>query len=108
MEEAIKNFPQQFLYEPEILNGDKLAKKDIALVLGMGGSHLAADLIAAYRPDVDIIVHSDYGLPFPETVLQNALIIASSYSGNTEEVLDGLRIAIEKGLPTAAIAIGGK
>mgnify|MGYP001605253249 CR=1 FL=1 len=108
MEEAIKNFPQQFLYEPEIINADKLQRKEIFIVLGMGGSHLAADLLAAYKPDMDIIVHSDYGLPFPETVLQNAFVIASSYSGNTEEVLDGLKIALEKKLPAAAIAIGGK
>ena len=108
MEEAIKNFPRQFAYQPEIINAEKLQRKEIFIVLGMGGSHLAADLIAGYKPDADIIVYSDYGLNFPESVLQNALIIASSYSGNTEEVLDGLRLALEKKLPAAAIAVGGK
>lgn len=108
MNEAIKNFPRQFAYVPEIINDDRLVRKDIFIVLGMGGSHLAADLIASYKPTSDIIIHSDYGLDFPESVLQNALIIASSYSGNTEEVLDGFKVALDKKLPVAAVAVGGR
>lgn len=108
MEEGIKNFPKQFAYQPEIKNADQFQRREIFIVLGMGGSHLAADLLAAYKTDTNIIVHSDYGLNFPESVLKNALIIASSYSGNTEEVVDGFEIAVQKNLPVAVVAVGGK
>lgn len=108
MLETIKNFPKQFAYRPEIKNADKLKPAGSYIVLGLGGSHLAADLLAEYQPEKDIIVYSDYGLNLPEKVLQNSLIIASSYSGNTEEVIDGFQIALEKKLNVAAVTVGGK
>ncbi len=73
------------------------------VVVGMGGSHLAADLLRILKPELDIIVHRDYGLP-PN--IKNRLIILSSYSGNTEEVLDAYDKAA--GLNRAVITIGGK
>ncbi|MBI3120316.1 MAG: bifunctional phosphoglucose/phosphomannose isomerase, partial [Candidatus Kerfeldbacteria bacterium] len=45
METAIRDFPKQFTFEPEIQNADKLPQKDRLVVCGMGGSHLAADLL---------------------------------------------------------------
>lgn len=109
MYDAIKNFHTQFEYEPVVENAEKLRRYDKFIVLGMGGSHLAADLIRVWNPHLDIIVHSDYGLPvFHESVLRNCLIIASSHSGNTEEPLDGVTQALEKGYPLSAITTGGK
>lgn len=109
MEDAIKNFAQQFAYQPVIENEAALKKASTYIVSGMGGSHLAADLLLNYDPELDIVIHSDYGLPErPVSRLTNALFIASSYSGNTEEVIDGLEKALEKKIPAAAIATGGK
>lgn len=109
MYDAIKNFPKQFEYEPVVENAEYLKKYTKFAVLGMGGSHLAADLIKAWNPFFDIIVHSDYGLPeMRREVLEKTLIIASSYSGNTEETLDGFVQAREAGFPIAAISVGGK
>ena len=78
-------------------------------VAGMGGSHLAADLLAAREPNLDIIIHSDYGLPqvFNKSTAER-LVIASSYSGNTEETIDAFSIALERKLPLIAISTGGK
>ena len=73
------------------------------VVVGMGGSHLAADLLKILKPELDIIVHRDYGLP-PN--INDRLIILSSYSGNTEEVLDAYDQA--KNLNRAVITVGGK
>lgn len=74
----------------------------------MGGSHLAADIVKSVYPTLRIIVHRDYGLPrIPEEDLQKCLFIASSYSGNTEEVIDGLEEARKKGMASAAISVGG-
>ncbi len=109
MKDAIKNFSQQFVYEPEIKNAEKLLQYKNYIVAGMGGSHLAADLLKISNPNIPLIIHENYGLPnVSDELLQNSLLIASSYSGNTEEVLDAYEKAKEKNLPLAAISIGGE
>lgn len=108
MYEAIKSFARQFAYEPIIENAESLTSFAKFVVVGMGGSHLAADLLKIRDPETDFIVHHDYGLPtMSDELLQNRLILLSSYSGNTEEVIDAFKEAGKKKLPRAAIAIGG-
>lgn len=108
MRDAILNFPQQFALRPKI-EGGRLPHGKRFVVLGMGGSHLAADLLKVWKPDLPLTVHQDYGLPaLPAGDWRQTLVIASSYSGNTEEVLDGFREARRRGLALAAIAVGGK
>ncbi len=109
MEEAIKNFNKQFEFVPTIENENALPQFDRFVVLGMGGSHLAADILTTLSPVPDVIIHSDYGLPeiaFEE--LQQRLIIASSYSGNTEEVIDGFLKALDQKLACAVVSVGGR
>jgi len=106
MKQAIRDFSKQLKFSPKVENKLACAKKFI--VSGMGGSHLAADLVKAWNPAFDIIVHHDYGLPAISDSLKNYLTIISSYSGNTEEALDGFKQAISKKLPVAAISIGGE
>jgi len=109
MYEAIKNFASQFVYEPKIENADALKPATKFLVAGMGGSHLAADLLKVWDPNLDIIVHQDYGLQMlPEDVLKDRLVILSSYSGNTEEVLSVFEETNSNNLPMAIVSIGGK
>lgn len=107
MSEAIKNFPKQFEFEPEIENADALRGASKFVICGMGGSNLAGVLLKRWNGSLDIKSHRDYGLPgLPD--LSERLIIFSSYSGNTEETLDGFGKVIEKGLQAAAIATGGR
>lgn len=106
MNKAIKDFAKQFAYQPEIKNPSQLKKKNKFLVLGMGGSHLNGDILQAVKPELDLLVHRDYGLPVGD--LSDRLVVASSYSGNTEEIIDGLKQAIKKKLAVAVIATGGK
>jgi len=73
--------------------------------MGMGGSHLAADLIKSWNRNLSITIHKNYGLPKED---QGTLFIASSYSGNTEEVLDNFNKTLKKKLPLAVISTGGK
>lgn len=105
MYEAIKNFNKQFEYEPVIENEAKLVKKNKFIVAGMGGSHLAAGLLKIWKPDIDLTVNRDYGLP---TVSSDSLVILSSYSGNTEEVIDAFERGIKSNLKVAVISTGGK
>ena len=108
MQDAILSFAKQFSFKPVIQNKQNLTQKKQFIVLGMGGSHLAADVLLAHTPSLPLLVHSDYGLPpLSQTELKNTLIIASSFSGNTEEVVDGLRLALHKKLSVAVLSVGG-
>ncbi len=79
------------------------------VVLGMGGSAIGGDLVRSLIQDeckIPVIVHRDYGLP--AFVDDNTLLIASSYSGNTEETLSGFEPALATGAKKLAITGGGK
>ncbi len=106
----IKNYASQFAYQPILENAGKLKKKfSKFIVIGMGGSHLAANIIKAWHPEADLVVWTNYGLPpLHEKDLKERLVIASSYSGNTEETLDAFSAARAKHLAVAVVAAGGK
>lgn len=109
MEEAIKNFPKQFDWKPEIENKENWKQYQGYVLAGMGGSHLQGDVFQTVVPGFNLSVHQDYGLPaWPLEVLKTYLVIASSYSGNTEETVSAFEEAIEKGVPVAVLATGGK
>ena len=76
----------------------------------MGGSGIAGDYLAplASVTGARVTVHKGYG-PVPTwAVRQRPLVVAASYSGNTEETLDFALSAHEKGLAVATITTGGK
>jgi glucose/mannose-6-phosphate isomerase len=79
------------------------------LIAGMGGSAIGADLLAAYTAPlcpVPVIVQRGYNLPAwahgPGT-----LVIASSYSGNTEETLTAFVQARTSHCRILALCTGG-
>ncbi|MBI4302659.1 MAG: bifunctional phosphoglucose/phosphomannose isomerase [Chloroflexi bacterium] len=79
------------------------------LVLGMGGSAIGGDLLASLAlPEgkVPIFIHRNYDLP--PFVGEQTLVIASSYSGNTEETLSAFRQALTTRAKTLAITGGGQ
>src|SRR5438128_9187074 len=78
-------------------------------VTGMGGSAIGGELGAALLADelkVPMSVHRDYGLP--AYVGRDSLVIASSYSGNTEETLSSFEEARKRGAKVLALTTGGK
>jgi len=77
-------------------------------VIGMGGSAIGGDLAAALLADelkVPMSVHRDYGLP--AYIGRDSLVIASSYSGNTEETLSAYEEARKRGAKVLALTTGG-
>src|SRR3989344_3461694 len=109
MEEAIRNFPKQFEYEPKIENADTWKAPGKYILCGMGGSHLQGDIFQNAYPGFDLSVHQDYGLPrWRDDGFETAIIIVSSYSGNTEEALSSFQEGIRNKYPVAAIATGGR
>src|SRR6185503_18602165 len=80
----------------------------VVVMVGMGGSAAGADLLAACAAetsDVPILVHRGYGLP--AAAGKEALVVASSYSGDTAEVLSAVDVALARRVPTVAITSGG-
>src|SRR2546430_5573911 len=78
-------------------------------VAGMGGSAIGGDLAAALLADelkMPMSVHRDYGLP--AYVGRDSLVIASSYSGNTEETLSAFEDARKRGAKVLVLTTGGK
>ena len=110
MYDAIKNFAKQFSWESIIVeNGVLPSNFRKFIVAGMGGSHLAADLLKLREPRLELVIHCDYGLPsLSSQNLKDSLIIVSSYSGNTEETIDAFKSAHKRQLPLIAISTGGQ
>jgi glucose/mannose-6-phosphate isomerase len=82
---------------------------DRVLITGMGGSAIGGDLAAAVveaTSPLPITVYRDYGLP--AYVDDQTVVIASSYSGKTEETLSSFEIARERGCPLVAVTTGGR
>jgi len=110
MENSINNFSKQFAFEPEIINAEKFNNTKKSFVLGgMGGSHLAGGIFKIINPEINLSIYRDYGLPKQTVENQDTtLYIASSHSGNTEEILDFADEAYSKGLDLIIVTTGGK
>lgn len=76
------------------------------VVAGMGGSALAAGLAKEWL-DLHIPFEVCKSYQLPKYIDSQTLVIASSYSGNTEETVAGLAEAQAKGAQVAVIAAGG-
>ncbi len=78
-------------------------------VLGMGGSGFSGDIIKALIADeVKIPVEVVKGYNLPAFVGESWLVMAVSYSGNTEETISALNQAIERGCRVLIECSGGK
>jgi len=81
--------------------------KNIVLI-GMGGSAIGGDLARSYlNYKLEVPFHICRHYKLPEFVDDESLVIASSYSGNTEETLSALDDALDRKAMIAAISTGG-
>ncbi len=81
---------------------------DSVVILGMGGSAIGGDLLWTLVKDrcpLPILVNRDYDLP--RFVGPDTLVIASSYSGDTEETLNAFEEARSRGAKVLAITTDG-
>lgn len=97
-------------FEAQIFNPEHDDRTITSIVVtGMGGSALAALL-------AKVLFQSELSIPFevsreytlPSYVNEHTLVIASSYSGNTEETIAGLEEARRKGAQIGVLASGGQ
>lgn len=78
------------------------------VVTGMGGSALAALLAKVWLKEVcSVPLEVVRGYDLPSYVNRHTLVIASSYSGNTEETISALEQAEKVGSQLGVIASGG-
>jgi glucose/mannose-6-phosphate isomerase len=82
---------------------------DAIVILGMGGSAIGGDLVCALvRDDCSVSVSVNRNYDLPAFVGHQTLVIASSYSGNTEETLSAFSQALDRGAMVLAITTGGQ
>ena len=82
---------------------------DKVIIMGMGGSAIGGDLVSALmleKGGPPLLVHRDYDLP--PLVDDKTLVIASSYSGNTEETLSCFTQALKTKAKKLAVTTGGR
>lgn len=108
-----------FLYElPDQFLRSLSLKFDVAkykrnyrniIVTGLGGSAIGGDILRSYalpKANIPISVNRDYDMP--QYIGQDTLVLAVSYSGNTEETLSAYRQARDKGADIVCLTAGGK
>lgn len=84
-------------------------KVENIVVNGMGGSSLGTHVIESlFFDELKIPLITVRGYKLPKFVNKNTLFIASSYSGNTEEVLAGVKEAAKRKAKVLGITSGGK
>lgn len=118
MRELIENFPKQLQDAVDALASTDNTKHDAlsmsftptgVLILGMGGSGISGEFVSSIlEHDSPIPVMRNANYSIPGWVNENTLVIACSYSGNTEETISGVLHAEKRGAKIAVISSGGK
>lgn len=116
MQDVLVNMDKQLAHAISIGNSLKEIKfkeeiKEI-IIIGMGGSAIGGDLLRSYlmsSPETKYLrISVVRGYEIPEYVDKHTLIIASSYSGNTEETLSAFNQAKERTNNIIVITSGGE
>jgi glucose/mannose-6-phosphate isomerase len=110
---SIREFPnqcEQTLKDIENLDlSGNYSQINNLVICGMGGSALGGRVLLSLQHSllkVPLIVSTEYNLPY--FVNNNTLVIASSYSGNTDETLFSLNEALSKKAKIISITTGNK
>ncbi|MGD9546969.1 MAG: bifunctional phosphoglucose/phosphomannose isomerase [Candidatus Krumholzibacteriia bacterium] len=108
----VEDLSRQMLASADLAGLDRVASAPPVpgkrvILCGMGGSAIAGDLVQPLLEagTSSLTVWRDYGLP--GWCDGGDLVIASSYSGNTEETLSGVEAALERSCPVVSLSSGG-
>jgi len=107
------SFPEQIADSQKIFDASNIDLKTDSIkniiYLGMGGSAIAGDIITDVLFDQLIFpIQVIRGYNTPASCSSSTLVIAASYSGNTEETLQAVAEAKKKGAQIVAITSGGE
>ena len=113
MNDYINDFSNHLREAIEIANNTTLTpySKEIRniLICGLGGSGIGGTIVSdiiSSKVNIPIAATKDYSIP--NFVNEHTLVIANSYSGNTEETLYALEKCQARGAEIAVITSGGK
>jgi glucose/mannose-6-phosphate isomerase len=113
MIDYINDFSNHLREAIEIANNTTLSPytKEIRniLICGLGGSGIGGTIVSdiiSSKINIPIAATKDYSIP--NFVNEHTLVIANSYSGNTEETLYALEKCQARGAEIAVITSGGK
>lgn len=82
---------------------------DHIIVCGMGGSAYGAYVAQSlFKRELKVPIYANNDYHIPAFATKQSLIVLSSYSGNTEEILSCAKEAKEKGYQITGITTGGK
>ena len=107
--ESLADQIKQVWDEQDQLKVENIKDIENIVVAGMGGSSLGADVIKnLYKEELKVpfILNRSYSLP--AFVNEKTLVILSSYSGNTEEVIACSKEAKEKKAQIIVLTAGGQ
>ena len=114
MYDKIHDFPEQLLEAAQIGRQWNLDPSDYAgikniVVAGMGGSAIGGDLVRSYLSGkINIPFHISRHYRLPHFADKYSLVVASSYSGNTEETLTAFDDALSREAKVVCLTTGGK
>ncbi len=113
MKEFVKSFPQHIMHALEISHDIRInidsSKIDNIVIIGQGGSAIGGMIVKNLLKEkisIPILLNQDYQIPY--FVNNRTLVIASSYSGNTEETLCALKEAHNRNSLIFCICSGGE
>lgn len=107
---AARQMPQHIQAALDALEGHRPPSGpfDDAVVVGMGGSSIGGALAARLlERDADVPIHVLRGSQPPGFVDERTFVLATSYSGTTDETLEATRAAVQAGATVAAVTTGG-
>ena len=106
---SIRLWPKQFAQAATAAKAIKLPVRPARIILvGMGGSAVGARVllpVIKVTLTIPFEIVSDYAIPLSDP--KNTVLIASSYSGTTEEVLTATRTAHQRKIPIIVLTSGG-
>jgi glucose/mannose-6-phosphate isomerase len=113
MKTLVANFSKQLTEAINIGNNAKLtaSKNKISnvLICGLGGSGIGGNVVSELVfGNSTLPINVTKGYFIPAYVNENSLIIISSYSGNTEETLNCMELAMKQNAKVVAVTSGGK
>lgn len=113
MKTLVANFSKQLTEALTIGSNAQLTasqhKISNVLICGLGGSGIGGSIVSELVVEnCSVPVNVTKGYFIPAYVNEHTLVIISSYSGNTEETLNCMELAIAKNAKVTAICSGGK
>lgn len=112
MKNLVQNFTTQ-LKEAKLIADKAIISESRNIqnivISGLGGSGIGGTIISELISDrcsVPIIINKDYFIP--SFVNEHTLFIVSSYSGNTEETVSAMNLAMKKNAQIVCVTSGGK